>query len=126
MSLKSIILLPNTGDKIHITGEPVRADAFIAPSHLHTVAIHTTCFKGIIHIEASLVANPNHGDWFDVIEPILFPRDGNEEADAVGVSFSGNYAWIRARVSREGFIQPNNLLPPAAIYGTVDRILLNH
>jgi hypothetical protein len=139
MSRKSILLLPTTQDNLTVTGQPVRADRYVAAAHRHTIAIHTSAFKGTIHIEATLVAEPTESDWFDAIEPIHYPRGldlsdewfdfeeqvDTEEMDAFGFTLTGNYTWIRARVTRDGLPAPTTHQSPSQLYGMVDRILLN-
>lgn len=129
MSLSSIVLLENTSDALTVTGEPLRTDdGFGHAGHRFTVAIHTSNLIGTVHIEATLADRPEETDWFQAIAPISFPRPGailttSGETAAIGVNFAGNYAWIRARLSRDG-AAPVSTADPSP-YGFIDRILLN-
>jgi hypothetical protein len=129
MSLTSIVLLENTANAVSMIGEPLRTDdGFGNIGHRFTASIHTSNFQGTVHIEGALTNEPSANDWFQAIAPISFPRPGSAlttpgETTSLGVNFAGNYAWIRARLSRDhlGNISPVDIAP----YGFVDRILLN-
>lgn len=120
MSRTSQFLLVPTADTLDIVGPPVRCGG-----PLHTVAAHVSNFTGRVHLEASLVAEPGDADWFPVVEPLDYPRDMASigETSVVGVTFRGNYLWLRARVERSHLAPPVG--DPAATYGLVDKILLN-
>lgn len=120
MSRTSQFLLASAPDELDISGTPTRCGGA-----LHTVAVHVSNFIGRVHIEGSLASAPGDGDWFPVVDPIDYPRQSVSvgETSVVGISFRGNYVWLRARVERSHLAPPVN--NPAAIYGFVDKILLN-
>ena len=67
-----------------------------------TVRFRTDEFIGTITIQASLDADPiDESEWFDVY---TFPGDSSQDGStAISADFStsltGNFAWIRARVT---------------------------
>lgn len=128
MSLKSISLLDNTADNRSVVGAPIRVDeGYGHAGRVYTIAIHVSNFVGFIHIEASLVGEPTADDWFNVVLPFEFPRvDARAqpgETATVGLTFTGNFAWIRARMHRDGLPEMPTGVPNP--YGFVDRILVN-
>lgn len=129
MALTSTLLLPNTANAMTVTGDPVRADGGYGSTGYHfTVAIYTTNLQGTVHIEATVEDAPADIDWFQAVPAITFPRPGTAlttsgETAAVMLNFPGNFAHIRARLSRDGFAEPGPT--DVAPYGSVDRILLN-
>lgn len=120
MSRTSQFLLVPTVDALDLVGEPVRC-----AGPLHTVAVHVSNFTGRVHLEASLVAEPGDGDWFPAVDPLDYPRQpaSGGETSVTGVTFRGNYPWLRARVERSHLAPPVG--DPAATYGMVDKMLLN-
>lgn len=129
MSRSSILLLPSTEDKLTVTGDPVRADLFGGRSaRLYTVAIHAAAFYGTVHIEGTVVRAPTDGDWFDVIEPVLFEADFLAPLYRGGpkvltFSFPGNFTWLRARVDRPPV--PGHTFDAVDYVGLIDKVLLN-
>lgn len=128
MSRSSLILLPNTGINDTSTGDPVRCDLVQGfGARLYTVAVHVSNFTGQVHIEASLAEEPTDSDWFPAIDPFVFsPLDApglptTGVTGAVGATFRGNYAWLRARM--EHLPSMDQSLPWTS--GYVDRVLLN-
>lgn len=128
MSLQSISLLQNTADARAVVGEPIRVDEGYGHSgRVYTIAVHVSNFLGTVHIEAALVGEPADTDWFAVVAPIDFPRPDvlarPGETATVGLTVTGNYAWIRARMDRIGL--PELPIGAPNPYGFVDRILVN-
>jgi hypothetical protein len=129
MSLSSIVLLQNTANAVATTGEALRCDdGFGHAGHRFTVAIHTSNLRGTVHLEAALTNQPEAPDWFQAVAPIEFPRPGVPlstpgETTVLGLNFTGNYSWIRARLSRDGI--PESAPIDIGPFGFVDRILLN-
>lgn len=128
MSLNSIVLLENTANAVSVTGTPVNVDGgYGCSGYSFTVAVYTSNLQGTVHIEAALRSEPTDIDWFQAVPAITFPRPGavvtgSGETAAVVLNFPGNFAWLRARLSRDGLsVDPTQT--PA--YGFVDRILLN-
>jgi hypothetical protein len=121
-----VTLLPQTphpgpqGSSQSITGEKQQAASYIlAASDLQTITWHlqynlanpnppnnndtspANNFVGTIHIQASLVDNPQDGhgntpsDWFKVFE---VPTSGPDQYNGY-FNLLGNYVWLRARVT---------------------------
>ncbi|RYD48908.1 MAG: hypothetical protein EOP83_25860 [Verrucomicrobiaceae bacterium] len=129
MSFTSTLLLGNTENANALIGTPIRVDeGYGHTGRVYTVAVHVSNFLGAVHIEAALVGDPTPDDWFNVIAPFRFPRPDTVlqnlgESAVVGFTVSGNYAWIRARMERDGLPEiPTGIPNP---YGFVDRVLLN-
>jgi hypothetical protein len=110
---RSILLLPNTENNMSVTGAPVRADG----ARLFTVSIHTSNFRGWVHVEATLKAEPQEDDWF----PVFAPKEYMHDTGTVGETFKGSFAHIRARMSRPKLFGNEQ----SGMFGAVDRILLS-
>lgn len=125
MASSSVVLLENTANAVTVTGDALRAnDGFSFTGHTYTAAIHTSNLTGVVHIEAALTNDPVAGDWFQAVPPVRFPRSPNADpVDAIVITFSGNYAFLRARLSRDGIGITDQ--PETSPFGFVDRILLN-
>lgn len=122
----TVVLLPQTnhpgpqGSTHSIDGPPQPAASYIlAASNLQTITWNlqynlanpnppnnndvspSNNFSGTIHIQASLVDNPqesSHGkpsDWFKVFE---IPSSGPYQYDGY-FNLVGNYVWLRAKVT---------------------------
>ena len=89
-----------TGDKIQADGYYGYADG------LHTVAIYTTAYSGLVSIQATLANTPVEADWFD-----LFEFNLTADTNVRGSTITGNYVYLRAKVTNR-------------IAGSVDKILL--
>lgn len=140
MGRKSIVLLDAT-ETISRDGDPVRLPgSFGRTRGLHTVSIRLQAFRGTIFLEATLRDVPD-GGWFPVVPPIVLPRDlvlyrGAPDPDfppwnppalrTIGVTFRGNFCWLRARVDRAHlvpqFTRPDQI---TLRVGRLDQILLN-
>lgn len=116
MAISSISLLTNTGTQTAVTGSPVRVDTGLGGADaMITIAAKVINFIGEVHIEATLAVAPTEDDWFDATTAWVFPRPGKPEGVgetiSVGRSFTGNFVWVRARIT--------------ATTGSVDSILAN-
>lgn len=131
----SVILLPNTGDKLNAVGDPVHADGWYGFSDgLHTVSIHTANFTGRVRIQASLALEPQEDDWFDIWltegTPYLqFPINpsyptGHLEGDTsnVAMTFKANVLWVRATMDRSYLFVGE---PYDGSYGVINKIVLS-
>ena len=116
-------------DAFEVTGTPIPVDGGYGCAGYHfTVAIYASNLQGTVHIEASVMNSPTDQDWFQAVPAITFPRAGtvlqagSGETAAVLLNFPGNFAWIRARLSRDKLVKPTD---GTNLYGFVDRILMN-
>lgn len=109
MARNTAILLPSTahgsvvgnydGTSTGFAGDAFRGDGYYGYADgLHTVSYFVDGFVGRIKIQATLVTDPQESDWFDV--------DGTSYGDGTtpvstptGISFTGNFVWIRAAVT---------------------------
>ena len=118
-----------TGDKYKGDGYYGRSDGF------HTVQIDLNGFIGQIEMQGTLAIDPTDDDWFSVelesggtstigyvdttgaittVSPTVSSITYTEnETDIKNYNFTGNYVWIRAKVSNW-------------TDGTVNSIKLNH
>jgi hypothetical protein len=65
---------------------------------LHTMQVQGTGFVGIIKAQASLATSPTESDWFDVMDTEY--GDGTNPISTTAVyNFTGNFVWVRFRVS---------------------------
>ena len=109
--MSSVVMLTNvSADTI---GEKIQADGYYGYADgLHTVAIYTAGLTGKVYIQGTLASTPVEADWFN-IELV----SGNAYLDLTtstatsGYSFSGNYVYLRAKITD-------------ITAGTVDKILL--
>ncbi len=131
----SKILLPNTGNKVNVIGEPVQADGWYGFSDgLHTVSIHTANFTGRVRIQASLALAPGDNDWFDIwltegVPHLEFPVNQsyptgqlNGDTSNVALTFKANVLWVRAVMDRE-YLMINE--PYDGSYGVINKIVLS-
>ena len=99
-----------------VTGEKYRGDGYYGRSDgFHTIQYNVAGFIGRIDIQASLAIDPAEGDWFTVSTASLVSTDSSNQFNTGSFiyNFTGNYVWIRARVSNW-------------TDGTVNDIKLNH
>ena len=89
-----------TGDKIQADGYYGYADG------LHTVVMYTTGYTGLLSIQATLASTPVEADWFD-----LFEFNLTADSNTRGMTLSGNYVSLRAKVANR-------------VAGSVDKVLL--
>ena len=89
-----------TGDKIQADGYYGYADG------LHTVVMYTTGYTGLLSIQATLASTPVEADWFD-----LFEFNLTADSNTRGMTLSGNYVYLRAKVANR-------------VAGSVDKVLL--
>lgn len=105
------------------TGEAARGDGFYGFSDgLHTVSFHVKQFTGRIFLEATLMEEPTDDDWFNInlmVDQVFLQWDN--ETETIGVSFVGNFVYIRARVDRSYLV--NQDYSPS-VHGTVDKVAM--
>lgn len=122
MAKQSKVILTNQNEMTY-TGEKARGDGFYGFSDgLHTMSFHVKQFIGRIWVEATLMEEPTEDDWF-VIElrtDTPYVEFDNETA-ARGVSFVGNFVYLRVSVDRS-YIVDQEYKP--GTHGVVDKVLL--
>ena len=121
---------PGDSTNESVTGEKFKGDGYYGRSDgFHTVQVDITGFIGKIEIQGSLAVDPLTEDWFTVAL-----GTGTQTVDTTGLiveqgvssveyttvttntksyNFTGNYVWVRAKVSNW-------------TDGTVNSIKLNH
>jgi hypothetical protein len=131
-STSTVVLdYPNTGTTALIyASDPIKGDGYFGGSDgFHTVQINISEFIGKIEMQGSLASSPQSTDWF-----VIELGTNNMSVDTTGLireenissveyrtattninsyNFTGNYVWIRARVSDW-------------TEGTVNNIRINH
>lgn len=91
-----------------ITSDKLQGDGFYGRSDgLHTIQYSTNGYTGSIQIQASLAITPSDTDWFTVLN---FTHSQDTSVNIQ--SFTGNYVWIRAKITFTD--------------GTLNSIILNH
>ena len=126
-----VLNYPNTGtDALVYSSDPIKGDGYFGRSDgVHTAQIQITDFIGKVEIQGSLSSTPSEVDWFTVQM-----GTGNASVDTTGLireenitfvsyftatssinsyNFTGNYVWVRAKVSDW-------------TEGTVNSIKINH
>ena len=115
MPATSQILLPSTSHTSEpgvetITGEKTKGAGFYGLGYgLHTVSFQVTDFSGELKIQATLAADPQETDWFDVDAASYI---GTAATEVNIQNFTGNFVWVR--------------VVGTFTSGTVNRILLNY
>lgn len=112
MANSETILTSNThaGDSAVelVVGVKYKGDGYYGRSDgLHSVQYTYNGFTGTIIIQGTLAVEPVEADWFDV-----HTYSASNETSSKIASFTGNYVWIRAKVSYTD--------------GTISSITLNH
>ena len=136
-STSTVVLdYPNTGTTaLTYFSNRVKGDGYFGSSEgIHTFQVQTTDFIGKIEVQASLASEPTDADWFTVtlggnnLNPVTLTANGLT-VDTTGlitgisnvselryttatstvkiVNFTGNYVWVRSKVSEftEGRIE---------------------
>jgi len=113
-----------------VTGEKFKGDGYYGRSDgLHTLQVDIQGFIGRIEIQGTLAVDPADSDWFTVElgtgsmsidttgliseQNITFVEYTEPTANTKSYNFTGNYVWLRAKVSNW-------------TDGTVNSIKLNH
>ena len=68
--------------------------------------MYTTGYTGLLSIQATLASTPVEADWFD-----LFEFNLTADSNTRGMTLSGNYVYLRAKVANR-------------VAGSVDKVLL--
>jgi len=109
--MSSTVLLPSTS--ADITGGSVKASGYYGYSDgVYTIAIYTTNFTGRIYIQGTLASEPIETDWFDISLTGSSYLDFISSTNIAGYTVSGNYTYIRAKVTNR-------------TEGTVNKLLVN-
>lgn len=122
MAISQIIL--TNKDELSYEGEKFKGDGYYGYADgLHTVSFHVTNFVGRLHLEATLMEEPTAGDWFaiDLSPTVSYLDYSSQTSDTQGVTFSGNFVWLRAKVDRSHLTATQYSL---ASHGRMDKIVL--
>lgn len=109
------IMLSDTKELVSVTGPAIKADGWYGNTDgLHTVAMQVINFTGRIHIEATIVLDPEEDDWFPIelqgSTYVQFPQnpkiptgsyESGGDSGTLGFSFRINAVWLRARMDRD-------------------------
>lgn len=118
----SVVILTNQPEMSYV-GEKAKGDGFYGFSDgLHTVSFHVNAFTGRLFLEATLVENPTEDDWFLITLEIDqdYIQFDNETASK-GVTFTGNFVYIRASVDRS-YLVDQNYNP--TLHGVLNKVVL--
>lgn len=126
--MASTTILTDTSGVLNTTGTAYKGDGYTGfTDGYHTVAWYLNAFVGRIVIEATLVKDPQAGDWFTVDLDglgngyVQWGIIATPVTDNKIYNFTGNYVWVRAKVDRtyDGALTTINS-------GSVTKVLLNH
>ena len=131
-STSTVVLdYPNTGTTALIfSSDPIKGDGYFGASDgLHTVQISINNFVGKLEVQGTLEAEPEEIDWFPVRlgtgeysmdttgaikeTNVSYVQYNTRTSTVNSYNFTGNFVWVRARVSEW-------------TEGTVNSIRINH
>lgn len=118
----SVVILTNQPEMSYV-GEKAKGDGFYGFSDgLHTVSFHVNAFTGRLFLEATLVENPTEDDWFLITLEIDqdYIQFDNETASK-GVTFTGNFVYVRASVDRS-YLVDQDYNP--TLHGVLNKVVL--
>lgn len=118
----SVIILTNQPE-LSYTGNKAKGDGYYGfADGLHTVSFHVQQFTGRIYLQATLIEDPTEDDWFYITLEIdqNYIQFDNETA-ARGVTFTGNFVWIRAIVDRSYLVDTEY---NHALHGVLSKVVL--
>ncbi len=97
MPSQSVTLLPQVSQVgSFVSTTPAKGDGYYnLGDGLHTAVFTFQNFIGEVHLEASLVLNPQNTDWFEIDSTKFEPNTGLTGSQFV--NFYGNFVWIRAK-----------------------------
>lgn len=106
----SITLLPTTtfgtetgnynGSDAAFNSDKVKGDGYYGfGDGVHTVQLRVTNFIGTVQIQASLVTDPADSDFADITTAVLTGDGSTAITNGYFYNFTGNYVWIRAKVT---------------------------
>lgn len=121
MASSNIILTNQT--EMSYVGDKAKGDGFYGFSDgLHTVSFHVNAFTGRLFLEATLVDDPTENDWFYItleIDQNYIQFDN--ETTARGVTFTGNFVYIRASVDRSYLVDQTY---DPTLHGVLNKVVL--
>jgi hypothetical protein len=112
-----VLVYPNTGTTALVyASNPIKGDGYFGGSDgFHTVQIDINQFIGTLEVQGSLASSPQESDWFSVElgtnnmsidttgliseENISSVEYTTATTNIKSYNFTGNYVWIRAKVS---------------------------
>lgn len=122
MAVSQIIL--TNQDALSYTGEKFKGDGYYGYADgLHTVSFHVSQFLGRLHLEATLMEEPTEDDWFaiDLSPTVSYLEYSSATSDTQGVTFTGNFVWLRGRVDRSHLTATSY---DPTVHGRMDKIVL--
>lgn len=121
MTTQNIIL--TNRNEMDYTGPAVKGDGYYGYADgLHTISFHLKNFTGRVWLEATLLENPTEDDWFVIEMQTSLPYlQFTGETTARGISFSGNFVWLRASVDRS-YLSTGPY--DASVHGIFDKAVL--
>lgn len=108
MAKKTVTLIPSTafgtavgnydGSSLSFSSDKHKGDGYYGYADgVHTVAIFPSNLEATIQMQASLATTPTESDWFDIDNAVM-GDDSAVHNDAVTITFTGNFVWVRAHV----------------------------
>lgn len=123
--------MTNTGQKYDVVSDKFRADGYWGHTDgMHTISVSYQNLVGNLFLQGTLSTDPKDDDWFNIdinqkssIKPYY---EFNGESGVIARTFTGNFVYLRAilsRTSREELAPlPNGNAGPEL--GQINNILL--
>jgi hypothetical protein len=98
-----LVNYPNTGtNTLVFSSLKVRGEGYYnGGDGLHTVAYTASrYFEGTIKVQATLAAEPQEPDWFDVKNTqVTYTTQDERTSNTVDIfNFTGNFVWVRGQI----------------------------
>lgn len=119
----STIILTNQNE-LSYTGDKFKGDGYYGYNDgLHTVSFHVSDFLGRIYLEATIVEDPAETDWFaiDLTAITKYIEYSTQTTQTSGVSLSGNFVWLRAKIDRSYLVAPTY---DVTAHGRLEKVVL--
>jgi hypothetical protein len=99
--MRTVNILTNKQEMTY-TGEKFQGDGYYGFNDgIHTVSFNLKNFTGRIYVQATLMEDPSEDDWFDIeLTHMHAYLEFNQDTTNRGVTFTGNFVWIRLKVDR--------------------------
>lgn len=120
--MRTVNILTNR-QEMTFTGDKFQGDGYYGFNDgIHTVSFNLKNFTGRIYVQATLMENPTDDDWFDIELTHMAPYlEFSQETVNRGVTFTGNFVWIRLKVDRSYIA---NQVYDVNVHGSLEKAVL--
>jgi hypothetical protein len=131
---RSITIMSASGTEMNKYSETVKGDSYYGYTDgFHTFQVTYNQFVGRLRIQATLLLDPQDGDWFDLYPTQTSGRAWNTTGfvqfnandpgnGSEAYSFQGNFTFLRAYMDREHVADGETHDPS---YGSIARVILS-